>query len=208
MSNEQPETQEYADIWQRAHLQVERLRRVLAADEVDSSAEVEEALKVRAERLAAPVGDAEPTEDSSFCLLLKLADEEYAIECEYVRGVAPLPSLRRLPGTPAFVLGIVNWQGRFVAVLDLRGALGLAPTEHAVAPQIVLLGNADSEFGVLVDSILGTTSMRMDTLYPALKSAGANAVRHVLGITASREVVIDARSLLNEPSLRVGRTGS
>ncbi|HLP58214.1 MAG TPA: chemotaxis protein CheW, partial [Candidatus Deferrimicrobium sp.] len=49
----------------------------------------------------------------------RLANENYALECRYIREVFFLKSLTPIPGAPDFVLGILNLRGQIVSVIDL-----------------------------------------------------------------------------------------
>ena len=49
---------------------------------------------------------------------------DYAISLEQVSGLADCGPIRGIEGTPPEVLGISEWRGRLLTVLDLPGLLG------------------------------------------------------------------------------------
>lgn len=65
-------------------------------------------------------------------LIFRLEDELHAIRVNDIGGVVSCEGLRALPGSPAGVLGVAEWRGAVLAVLDLPGYLGrAAPDEPA-----------------------------------------------------------------------------
>src|SRR5687767_5098134 len=54
-----------------------------------------------------------------------LAHEKYGIEAVFVREVFPLKDYTAIPGTPAFVLGVINVRSQIVSVIDIREILSL-----------------------------------------------------------------------------------
>ncbi len=48
----------------------------------------------------------------------------YAVPMDQVAEVGRAPQLTRVPGLPGWVMGVANWRGRVLAVLDLSQMLG------------------------------------------------------------------------------------
>jgi purine-binding chemotaxis protein CheW len=70
-----------------------------------------------------------------------------------LREVARLTRLRRVPGAPASVAGLVNLRGEIVCALDARAILGLEawmPSESAV---LIALRGFGYPVGLVVDSV-------------------------------------------------------
>jgi chemotaxis signal transduction protein len=65
-------------------------------------------------------------------LVFRLEDELHAIRVNDIGGVVSCEGLRALPGAPAGVLGVAEWRGSVLTVLDLSEYLGrAAPDEPA-----------------------------------------------------------------------------
>ncbi len=72
-------------------------------------------------------------------VLFRLGKERYALESEHVIEVIPRLPLRRQPGTPGFVAGLLNFRGTLVPVLDL-GTLTLgAPCPQQLSTRILMI---------------------------------------------------------------------
>lgn len=93
-------------------------------------------------------------------LLFALGEEQYAIALERAQQVLPLSPVTPVPGASAHLLGVVNLQGRLLAVLDLAGFLGLpaAPEEGFV----VVLRHDPPELGLLVSHVTDIVTVRHD----------------------------------------------
>ena len=61
--------------------------------------------------------------------------------------------LRRVPGAPAGVAGLVNLRGEILCALDVRAILGLPAQSSTEAPFIVALRGFGDPLGLIVDSI-------------------------------------------------------
>ena len=107
----------------------------MAIDQVDlPPAEQERILQERAKNLAREGPADQGARKQLDVVEFLLAYERYAIESHWVREVHPLKEITPLPGTPAFVLGIINVRGRIVSVVDLKAFFDL-PVRGPGRPQ-------------------------------------------------------------------------
>ena len=177
----------------------------------DTTARAEAAIfDLRAERLARqPV---EPTGDGrmALALIFPLGEEWYAFPGEQVREVRPLAGLTPLPGTPAFVAGLINLRGRIVPVIDLAAFFGLAaPAQPAMAPMVLILEDPHGDVGLLTTGRAQVRPMEhardpagradLQSRLSALP-AGLRA-DYVRGVTADLVVLLDAAGLLDDPRM-------
>ena len=72
---------------------------------------------------------------------------------EQLREVAHVGHLRRVPGAPAGVAGLVNLRGEIVCALDVRAILGLPAQASTESPFIVALRGFADPLALIVDSI-------------------------------------------------------
>ena len=112
------------------------------------------------EAILAAIGDddsraAEPEveQERASYLAFYLGSEVYGLPLEQLREVAHVGHLRRVPGAPAGVAGLVNLRGEIVCALDVRAILGLPPHTSAERPFIVALRGVGDPLGLIVDSI-------------------------------------------------------
>lgn len=53
-------------------------------------------------------------------LLFSIGDVAYAVACDRVREIVPMPTLKPVPHAPDHFVGVFNYRGRIVPVVDLR----------------------------------------------------------------------------------------
>jgi purine-binding chemotaxis protein CheW len=86
-------------------------------------------------------------------LAFYLGAEVYGLRLEQLREVARVNHLRRVPGAPAGVAGLVNLRGEILCALDVRAILGLPAQSSTETPFIVALRGFGDPIGLIVDSI-------------------------------------------------------
>jgi purine-binding chemotaxis protein CheW len=177
-----------------------------------------------AERLTQPVADAEarrrilraracraaresvPGEDRTAqvpAVEFLLAHERFALETTWVREVVPLRDLTPLPGTPAFVAGLINVRGHILSVVDLKAFFELPAKGLPDLNRVVVLGNGRIEFGLLIDTLIGITNVCVDELQPALPTHSGVRAEYLRGLTPQRLAVLDGARILADPGIVV-----
>ena len=101
------------------------------------------------------VVDAEPHDehDRVSYLGFYLGADVYGLPLEQLREVARVSHLRRVPGAPSRVAGLVNLRGEILCALDVRAILGLPPQSSTESPFLIALRGFTDPLGLIVDSI-------------------------------------------------------
>lgn len=182
---------------------LERARLATQGEPGQAGLEAREILETRARQLAlepeAEAGSGERIEVVEFTL----ADERYALDTRHVREVYPLEDLTPLPGTPEFVLGLVNLRGEILSVLDLKRFFGLPQTGLTDLHRVLFLRDSSMEFGILADAINGIRSVDRAGLQPSLPTVTGIEAKYLAGITRDRVVILDGERLLTDPDIVV-----
>ena len=76
----------------------------------------------------------------------------YALRLETVERVVPAANLTPLPGAPAVVLGLLDFEGRIVPVVDIRARFRLPVREMGVEDFIIIAKTSRKTLGILVDA--------------------------------------------------------
>jgi purine-binding chemotaxis protein CheW len=99
--------------------------------------------------------EAEPREEQERVSYLGfyLGAEVYGLPLEQLREVARVSHLRRVPGAPAGVAGLVNLRGEILCALDVRAILGLPAKAATDSSFLVALRGFGDPLGLIVDSI-------------------------------------------------------
>ncbi|GGY22261.1 chemotaxis protein CheW [Paludibacterium paludis] len=185
--------------WQAAYLQIESAR--LAAEHQGTLSADDEArlLAARAAALASGRNSPMAAEHRQDWLLFRMSGESYGVESVFVREVSRPTPLTSLPGTPPFVLGIVNLHGEIMSVLDLGLWSGLPAATCSGEERIIFLESGSMVFGILVECLLGTFPLPDS----AIQSVSAPRSRHLKGVTRDGATLLDAEALLADDTIVV-----
>ncbi len=166
-----------------------------------------EILRARAEQLARRT-DATTSGATFSAVLFRLGKETYGVELSFVQDVHHLKEITPLPGTPAFVLGIVNVRGQIYSVLNLKSLLDLPLGTAAEAQHIIMLSTPEMSFGIAVDAIAGVRSIPLNALLPPPPALTGLQADYVKGVTTDTIILLDAAVILSDPRLIVQETVS
>ncbi|MBI4388674.1 MAG: purine-binding chemotaxis protein CheW [Nitrospinae bacterium] len=86
-------------------------------------------------------------------VIFTLNDSYYAFHGEDVKEILPLAKIYFVPGSPEFILGIVNVRGDIQSVLDIKNFMGLSGSKRTEASRIVIAERNGVRSGVIVDSV-------------------------------------------------------
>jgi purine-binding chemotaxis protein CheW len=163
-------------------------------------------LHARARQLAQRTGT--PAAEAMLeVLVFRLADEQYAIETRQIDEVLSLRDLTPLPGTPAFVRGVLNRRGTILAVFDIKRLLGLP--EHGLTDlhQVAVVSGNDMTIGLLVDTVVDVQMLPEGRLQRPAADAGDGRDDYLRGVTAERLALLDVERILADPMLIVNDQG-
>lgn len=180
--------------WEAIRERVEALGRTVAGDARLAPEEAAAVLEKRARALAAPSRTGSAADVPEF-LLFELAEETYAIGSQVVIEVLRRPEFALLPGVEPPVLGIAAWRGELLTLLDARRILGLPETPGPDDGWILVLGEAQPEFGIPVDSVQGLREIPASDLRP-LAGGATRGQGYLSGITADAVLVLAAEQLI------------
>lgn len=168
-----------------------------------SAPSAREILRVRARALAVPVRPAPVAGETWAVLEFRLASERYAVEQVHVREVYPLRDLTPLPGTPAFMLGIVNVRGQILPVIDIKRFFDL-PDEGITDLHVVIVVQAnDMEVGILADSVAGLRLIPRQTVEASLPTLTGIRQQYLKGVTGEHVVILDVPGMLADPRILI-----
>jgi purine-binding chemotaxis protein CheW len=100
-----------------------------------------------------PEPEAAPTVEHVAYLGFIVGNELYGVPLEQLREVARLRRLRRIPGAPPHVAGLMNLRGEIVCALDTRAILALPDAPVPGGGYLVALRGFPDPLGLVVDAI-------------------------------------------------------
>jgi purine-binding chemotaxis protein CheW len=189
--------------WREVHERLGRLaeatRQALAPTPEQARAVLDERARLLARVPPRPPGPAEVLEVVTFTL----AFERYAIETQYIAKVVRLTDFTPVPGTPAFLGGVLNLRGEILDLIDLRAFLGIAGPGLTDLSKILVLGVERNEFGIMADSVHEVTTLRLDEVFEAPASIPGSGRPYLVGVTADARIVLDGGALIRDEGLYI-----
>jgi purine-binding chemotaxis protein CheW len=130
----------------------------------------------------------------------RLDAEKYGIDVMRVREVLRNTEIAPVPGTPDFVLGIINLRGNVVTVIDTRKRFGMPPKAIDEASRIVILEAGDEVVGMMVDSVAEVVDLRASSIETAPNVGNDESAKFIQGVSNRDDgllILVDLNKLLN-----------
>ncbi len=160
-------------------------------------------LKERAIKLQKPPLQKINGESKMTGLEFLLANEKYFMPSEFIKKVILINDLTPLPCTPDFVMGIINFQGNILSVIDLKKILGLPEYGITNLNRLIVVSNKDLEFGLLADEICGMISIDPGQLQKNLSASLESVGEFILGLSPNGQIVLNMKAFLESDKIIV-----
>ena len=161
-------------------------------------------LRERARTLAKPSEEAKAADDSLELVEFRLSNEIYGIDAKFVKEVHLFNNLRKIPGTPDFMPGVINLNGKIISMIDLKKIIGLAPSaDNSHKQSCLVLAHKESMLAMLIDEIIGIKSETPAEISSAFTTDKNSQDNYISAISSSNTIILDAQRILNDPKLTV-----
>ena len=117
--------------------------------------------------------------------------------------MCPLGNFTPLPGTPPFVLGIINVRGEVRSVIDIKKFFELPEKGLSDLNKVIIVHGRDMEFGILADAVIGVRSLRLAEIQPTLPTLTGVRQEYLKGVTHERLAILDGAKLLSDRKMTV-----
>jgi len=169
-------------------------------------------LEQRARDLALPMGREQEAADDLAMVTFSLGRERYGVELPHLKEVQPLAGLNwtPVPGTPPFIVGVVNLRGRLYSVMNLARFLGAGAGEVSEQAHVLLVsggrlpGGEIMELGLLSDDLPRIHHMPREDLQDPQDALSQEARKYFQGVTSEMVTLLDTDNLLSDPVIIVG----
>jgi purine-binding chemotaxis protein CheW len=127
-------------------------------------------------------------------LLFRAGTAVYGCDIGAVREIVPVRQATRLPGTPAFVDGLVNLRGTILTVIDLGARLeGVrGPVEDG---SVVVVHVGGRHLGLVVSEVMDVTPLRVD---PPPEDRADEVVRGLGHLGDTVVIILDIPALVGQ----------
>lgn len=109
-----------------------------------------------------------------------LDEHRYGLLLETVEHVTRMVEFVPLPSAPAVILGVVNFRGRIVPVLNLRLRFGLPGKHIALSDVLIVAKTPRRHVALAVDAVSGARESPLEDLIAAQDIVPGT--RHVAGV--------------------------
>jgi len=124
--------------------------------------------------------------------------EKYAFDIKYIDEVFRYKKVTPLPCTPSFIIGIINFRGKILSVIDIRNFIGFtsdAKNFNEVRQVIVVKVN-EFEVGIAVDNILGYYSISFEEIQQTVLTITNERKEFFIGIAQNSTIVLDIKNIM------------
>ena len=121
------------------------------------------------------------TEDEIQLVAFRVGPQEFALDILQVERILRYERPAPLPKAPAFLEGVVRYEGGAVAVVDLRKRLEL-PDPVREETRLVVLNLEDQRVAVVVDEVLEVMRVDSTTITPPSPVVRGLAAPYIAGI--------------------------
>jgi purine-binding chemotaxis protein CheW len=122
----------------------------------------------------------------TFCL----GHETYGINVMDVQEVLRYTEIAPVPGSPVYVIGIINLRGNVVTVMDSRLRFGLSSIDVGENTRIVIVEYEQNVVGMLVDSVAEVVYLRESEIDPGPNIGDEGSARFVRGVCNKDDVLL------------------
>jgi purine-binding chemotaxis protein CheW len=130
-----------------------------------------------------------------------VGDSLYAAEIAHVERVLRHESVHPLPGMPAWVDGVIDYQGRVVPVMDLRRRFGLDDGLRRGAGRLLVFTLGGDVVAAAVDRVIDVRSVTAGDIAPPPRLVRGTASEFLRGMVRQGDkmiLVLDLLRLLSD----------
>lgn len=129
----------------------------------------------------------------------------YATEILYVNEVYSVKSVTLLPCTPSFIIGIINFRGKIISVIDIRNFLGFTSKriDADTVNKIIVMKLNEIEVGIAVEEVVGCSKINLFELQNDVLTITNFKEEYFKGITKERTIVLDMKNILMDEKIIV-----
>lgn len=116
-------------------------------------------------------------------VIFTLSNDYYTFQSKDVKEILPVGKITYLPGSPDYILGIINVRGDIESVLDIHKFIGLLRGEITTNSRIIIAAKGDIHSGILVDSVVDVLDVPKSSIQPPLSTLNKSLREFVAGET-------------------------
>jgi len=135
------------------------------------------------------------------CVTFMLKDESYGINVMQAQEVLRETEVAPVPGSPNYVMGIINLRGTVVSVINARARFRLPLKESTDLTRIIVIEVEQQTIGILVDSVTEVVDINLAEIETPPNVGNDETSRYIDGIVSRNDkllILVDLNKLLSE----------
>ncbi len=139
-------------------------------------------------------------------VVFKLGEAEYAVDSATVLQMEAFTGATAVPGTAAFIAGVMPVRGRVVPVVDLRVRFGLEPAPRTLDSRVVVGQLGDRVVALLADSareVLRIPGAELKPPPPMTQGVSGGFVKAIAHVGGRLIMLLDFAQVIGEEPTNV-----
>ncbi len=134
-------------------------------------------------------------EISNHYIVFELKDNHYAIDIHNVIEVINIPQIEVPQNTPSGVIGIFNYNGNMIKVVDLCPLIGFEPNSFTINNQLIIVCSEDVYFAVHTEKIINIVQGERNQIQPLPYNVSNSILREVYKTEDSSINIVDVNKI-------------
>ncbi|MBE6083555.1 purine-binding chemotaxis protein CheW [Acidilutibacter cellobiosedens] len=135
-------------------------------------------------------------------VVFKLGKEEYGIDIMNVKEIGSYKETVKVPNTPKFIDGIINYRGKVIPIINLKKRFNLENTEINADTRVIIINLNEKQIGFVVDEASQTVRLNDNEIDPAPDIISSIDRKYIIGVGKLSEerliIIIDLEKVLND----------
>ena len=152
------------------------------------------------------LGDSHVHDGARQFVAFEALGEVYGIELTRVIEIAHSIKLTRLPGTPAFIGGVISLRGAVIPVVDLQAKFGSEPVEYGARSGIIVVQIGERTVGVRATRVTRIATFSEEQISPVPTFSNRIRTEFLQGLARQGDelmIVLDIDRLLSDEELAI-----
>ncbi|MFT8313968.1 MAG: chemotaxis protein CheW [Clostridium sp.] len=123
-------------------------------------------------------------------LIFNINGEYYAADIMEVERILGYEKTTKLPDSPEFVDGVINYEGKILPVISLSKRFNMAENSINENSKIIVSKQKESKFGIIVDVVSEVKDINIKDMEEAPEVVGGISKRYIKGLIKIDEKII------------------
>ena len=130
-------------------------------------------------------------------LIFSTNDEYYAADIMEVERILAYEETTKLPDSPEFVDGVINYEGKILPVISLSKRFNISEADINKDSKIIVSSQKESKFGIIVDVVSEVKNISAKDMEEPPEVVGGISKRYIKGLIKLDEKIIIFLRLAN-----------